>query len=93
MTLTSITKLTHLVVFPAPNTRAELPRLDHDYPREAAGVPPGVHRSGRYAVRFARNSDDLRAIQRLRFEVFNLELREGLTNSYKTGLDRDACLV
>ena len=90
MTLTSITTLPQLLAFPAANARAELPRLDHDYPREAAGVPPGVHRSGRYAVRFARNSDDLRAVQRLRFEVFNLELREGLTDSYKTGLDSDA---
>jgi putative hemolysin len=90
MTLNSITSLPHLAAFPAANARAELPRLDHHYPREAAGVPPGVHRSGRYAVRFARNSDDLRSVQRLRFEVFNLELREGLTDSYKTGLDSDA---
>jgi putative hemolysin len=48
-----------------------------------------VHRSGRYAVRFATNADDLRAAQRLRFEVFNLELHEGLTESYQTGLDSD----
>jgi putative hemolysin len=60
------------------------------YPRHARGVPPGVHRSGRYAVRFAHHRDDLRAVQRLRFEVFNLELAEGLTESYRTGLDVDA---
>jgi putative hemolysin len=41
-------------------------------------------------VRFAQNADDLRAAQRLRFEVFNVELHEGLTDSYKTGLDSDA---
>lgn len=60
------------------------------YPRHARGVPPGIHRSGRYAVRFALDAEDLRAAQRLRFEVFNLELREGLMDSYKTGLDKDS---
>lgn len=41
-------------------------------------------------MRFAQNLDDLRAAQRLRFEVFNLELREGLMESFATGLDSDA---
>jgi putative hemolysin len=59
------------------------------YPRHAEGVPPGSLRSGRYFVRFARNPGDLRAVQRLRFDVFNLELHEGLTESYATGLDQD----
>ncbi len=59
------------------------------YPAHGRGVPPGVHRSGRYAVRFAQSLEDLRAAQRLRFEVFNVELREGLTTSYETGLDTD----
>jgi len=59
------------------------------YPRHATSVPPGVHRSGRYAVRFATSVDDLRLVQRLRFEVFNLELSEGLSTSYQTGLDVD----
>jgi putative hemolysin len=31
----------------------------------------------------------LEAVQRLRFEVFNLELGEGLEESFETGLDRD----
>jgi putative hemolysin len=31
----------------------------------------------------------VRRAQRLRFEVFNLELGEGLTESYATGLDVD----
>jgi len=64
-------------------------RASVDYPQHAIGVPPGVHRSGRYAVRFATHEDDLRAVQRLRFEVFNLELQEGLATSYQTGLDSD----
>jgi putative hemolysin len=63
--------------------------LDSVYPRHLEGVPPGLLRSGRYTVRFARTLADLRAVQSLRFSVFNLELDEGLTQSYATGLDQD----
>ncbi len=42
-----------------------------------------------YAARLARNPDEIRAAQSLRFEVFNLELHEGLEQSYATGLDTD----
>ena len=41
-------------------------------------------------VRLARDKDDLQAAQRLRYEVFNLELRLGLAGSFANGLDRDA---
>ncbi len=44
---------------------------------------------GRYRVTFARTRDELEAVQRLRFEVFNVELNEGLAESFETGLDRD----
>jgi putative hemolysin len=40
-------------------------------------------------ARLARSADDLRRAQQLRFEVFNLELGEGLAESYVTGLDVD----
>jgi putative hemolysin len=40
-------------------------------------------------MRFAQNEDELDAILRLRFEVFNLELGEGLDESFATGRDRD----
>ncbi len=60
------------------------------YPARPDRVPPGILQAGRYSLRFARSEADLRAIQRLRFEVFNLELDEGLRASYATGLDRDA---
>ncbi len=43
-----------------------------------------------YRLRLAGNSADLRAAQVLRFVVFNLELREGLEQSYATCLDADA---
>lgn len=42
-----------------------------------------------YELRLARDADDLRAAQALRFEVFNLELDEGLAHSYDSGLDAD----
>lgn len=45
---------------------------------------------GRYRIQFAKTPADLERVTRLRFEVFNLELGEGLDASYRTGLDRDA---
>jgi putative hemolysin len=59
-------------------------------PRLAHGPIPDLdHRAGRYRVHFARDAAGLEQVQRLRFEVFNLELREGLDESWATGLDRD----
>lgn len=43
----------------------------------------------RYAVRFAKSREEIEAALRLRFEVFNLELNEGLASSHATGLDED----
>ena len=45
---------------------------------------------GKYRLRLAMNAADAEALYRLRFEVFNLELEEGLEASYQTGLDQDA---
>src|SRR5712675_3661510 len=42
-----------------------------------------------YVTRLARSTEDVRAAQSLRFQVFNLELNEGLEQSYATGLDED----
>jgi putative hemolysin len=42
-----------------------------------------------YITRLARSADEIRAAQVLRFEVFNLELNEGLAASHVTGLDED----
>jgi putative hemolysin len=44
---------------------------------------------GRYEVRFARTQEELDEILRLRFEVFNLELGEGLEASFATRRDED----
>ncbi len=42
-----------------------------------------------YTVRQISGEEELKAAQRLRFEVFNVELHEGLASSYETGLDSD----
>jgi putative hemolysin len=42
-----------------------------------------------YNVRLARGAADIEAAQRLRFEIFNLELNEGLDAAYLSGLDAD----
>jgi putative hemolysin len=60
-----------------------------DYPLHADALPPGALTAGRYLLRFAASAQDLRAVQRLRFEVFNLELGEGLDSSFETGRDED----
>ncbi|MEM9865540.1 MAG: GNAT family N-acetyltransferase, partial [Myxococcota bacterium] len=59
------------------------------YPLHPEQLPSGVCSAGRYQLRFARSRDDLRAIQRLRFEVFNLELDEGLDEAFLLGRDED----
>ena len=48
-----------------------------------------VSASANYAVRLAQDSAEIEAAQRLRFEVFNVELSEGLERSFATGLDQD----
>ena len=58
-------------------------------PPPAAAVALPAAASAHYRVRLARDAGEVRAAQRLRFEVFNLELGEGLDASYHTGLDRD----
>jgi putative hemolysin len=88
MTLTNLTiQREYPTSFPIPSARSFEER--NAYPRLARSVPPGIHRSGRYLVRFAQNIEDLRAVQALRFQIFNLELSEGLVESYATGLDSD----
>ncbi|MEM7677239.1 MAG: GNAT family N-acyltransferase [Myxococcota bacterium] len=59
------------------------------YPIYPESIPAGVLQGGRYYLRFANSEEDLRSIQRLRFEVFNLELDEGLDSAYVLGRDED----
>ena len=54
------------------------------------GAPDAVElRLGPYLAKFAIGNDELAAALRLRFEVFNLELNEGLQSAYASGYDHD----
>ena len=57
---------------------------DRLYPRALASLPDIEISGGSYRARFAHQRADLEAIQRLRFEVFNLELGEGLASSFRS---------
>ena len=59
------------------------------YPPARATLPAGQIVNGDYAVRYASSVDELDRLARLRFEVFNLELHEGLEESFETGRDLD----
>lgn len=52
-------------------------------------IPPSTVEAGHYQVSFARSEEGIDAIQKLRFKVFNLELGEGLEESFETGRDAD----
>ena len=48
-----------------------------------------VNAPAQYTIRLAQAPAEIQAAQALRFQVFNLELNEGLAHSYATGLDAD----
>lgn len=52
-------------------------------------VPPARVRSGTYVAQYAVTADELDTVLRLRYEVFNIELKEGLQSSHETGRDKD----
>jgi putative hemolysin len=58
--------------------------------RTAATSAPELRlRQGRYEIRFAREASELDEILHLRFNVFNVELGEGLEASFATRRDQD----
>lgn len=59
------------------------------YPAFPERLPGEALTAGRYVVRFARTVEDLDAIERLRFQIFNLELGEGLDSAFVSGRDHD----
>lgn len=69
---------------PRPDASAEA-----SYPPFATLLPPWPIVHGRYCAQFATSPQQLDEVLRLRFEVFNLELNEGLASSYALGRDRD----
>lgn len=48
-----------------------------------------VNPPAQYAVRLAQTEEEIRASQTLRYEIFNVELNEGLTASHQSGRDID----
>ena len=52
-------------------------------------LPAGEIEIGSYRLRFARSASDIDRLLKLRFQVFNLELGEGLEESFATGRDAD----
>lgn len=54
-----------------------------------AAAPPLQIGLGKYEVRLAQTKSEREAACRLRFNVFNVELGEGLNTSWHTGLDQD----
>ena len=58
-------------------------------PTEHANPSGEVGSGSRYRARLAQSVPDIAAAQALRFQVFNLELNEGLLHSYESGLDAD----
>ena len=72
----------------ASTTLVEL--ADPTYQPVAGPRKPRIHAEvGRYRLRLAENVMDRDAACRLRFKVFNIELKEGLESSYQTGMDSD----
>ncbi|MBX3605207.1 MAG: GNAT family N-acetyltransferase [Piscinibacter sp.] len=63
--------------------------MSHPATTPALPAPVALRRAASYRVRLADDAASLRAAQALRFAVFNLELREGLAESWATGLDAD----
>lgn len=64
-------------------------RAPEIYPRFTAFLPDIALCQGRHRLRFARSAEDLDRVLRLRFEVFNQELGEGLAESWLTQRDRE----
>jgi putative hemolysin len=71
-------------------TGSQTAPLPRDYPVQGSCLPEPLSRTGKYTVRYAASFAELEQVQRLRFNVFNLELGEGLSESYDTGLDEDS---
>jgi putative hemolysin len=59
------------------------------FPSAPWAVPTSTTSGGRYLLRFARTEEELDHILRLRYEVFNLELHEGLDTAHAAGRDED----
>jgi putative hemolysin len=71
------------VIVPSISRQAAAPGLF------AYSVPQEKFSDARYEVRFVQNAEELDAVLKLRFNIFNLELDEGLESSFLTQRDQD----
>ncbi|MDZ7343108.1 MAG: GNAT family N-acetyltransferase [candidate division KSB1 bacterium] len=72
--------------------KATIPSASRQHARPSFFHYPAPHEKfsdARYEIRFVQNAAELDAVLKLRFEVFNLELGEGLEESYATQRDLD----
>lgn len=60
------------------------------YPQFEEMLPYETQQEGRYLLRFAHSASDIEQTLHLRFNVFNLELGEGLNTSFATEMDYDS---
>ena len=60
-----------------------------NYPVHPQVLPTEEFTAGRYTARFATTAAEVDTVLKLRFEVFNLEMNEGLEESFETGRDLD----
>lgn len=63
--------------------------LQQSTPSSTRTAAAAARRKPAYVVRFARDEGEIRAALRLRYEVFNLELNEGLASAHAMGMDED----
>lgn len=59
------------------------------YPIFPEQIPSLEMKSGHYQAEFARTGAELEEVLKLRFDIFNLELGEGLDSSFESRMDRD----
>ena len=52
-------------------------------------IPRPIDENSSYVIKIAETMKELESAYRLRFEVFNIELDEGLDSSFLSGLDKD----
>jgi putative hemolysin len=58
-------------------------------PTHIAAIPQAEYQEGRYLLRYVRSRQELEAALKLRFQVFNLEMGEGLESSFAVEQDED----
>jgi putative hemolysin len=70
-------------------TATPMAKLARLYPFDFTNAPRETIETSKYVVRFAQTEEEVDRALKLRFEVFNLELKEGLDSSFITGRDED----